>query len=82
MPRLQSTLDTNSETYRQFYAHNKARIGRFREMQNAARWQRPERDIERLARQGKMFARDPRRETARPRDAVSRVFLPGRQHGV
>jgi len=58
MPRLQSTLDTNGDIYRQYYAHNKERVGRFREKQEAARRQRPERDIDRLARQGKMFARD------------------------
>ena len=58
MRRLESNIDVNSETYRRFYAHNKAMVADFRAKQDAARFQRPDRDMQRLARQEKLFVRD------------------------
>ncbi len=58
MPRLRSTIDVNSEDFRRNYAHNKNLLAEFREKQEAARHIRPQRDFDRLERQGKMLPRE------------------------
>lgn len=57
MRRIESRLNTNSSTYRQYWAHNQKVVSEFRERQTAARHSRPQRDIDRLARQKKMMPR-------------------------
>ncbi len=58
MARIQSTIDTSSETFRANSAHNKGLAEELRQRQHAVRRERPQRDIDRLARQNKMFPRD------------------------
>src|SRR5690606_4775244 len=58
MRRIQSQLNTHSAEFKQFKAHNEKVIGEFREKQHAARFERPQRDIDRLARQNKMLPRE------------------------
>ncbi len=58
MRRIESHINTASESYRQFREHNLKVVGEFRERQEAARNTRPQRDIDRLARQDKMLPRE------------------------
>ncbi|ANK83106.1 MAG: methylcrotonoyl-CoA carboxylase [Rhizobiales bacterium NRL2] len=58
MNRIQSRVSTASDDYKRFRAHNEKMIAEFREAQDAARFQRPQRDIDRLTRQSKMTARE------------------------
>jgi 3-methylcrotonyl-CoA carboxylase beta subunit len=64
---LRSTLRTETEEFRRRYAHNKALAAELRARQEAARHRRPERDIERLRRQGKML----------PRERLEKLLDPG-----
>lgn len=57
MVRLQSTISVSSEAFRRHDAHNRRLVAELRARQEAARHQRPARDLERLARQKKMPAR-------------------------
>ncbi|MCZ8260863.1 MAG: hypothetical protein O9333_12115, partial [Beijerinckiaceae bacterium] len=57
MDRLQSTISVSSEAFRRHDSHNRRLVAELREKQEAARHQRPARDLERLARQKKMPAR-------------------------
>ena len=67
MRRIQSAINTSSPEFRTRYAHNTKLVETFREKQNTARYTRPERDLNRLARQGKML----------PRERVERLLDPG-----
>ncbi len=58
MRRMESRIDTRDPAYLANAAHNTAMAAQFHARQNAARYDRPARDIERLARQKKMFVRD------------------------
>lgn len=58
MRRIDSQIDLNSESYRLNLAHNQALVAELRERQQRARYDRPKRDLDRLARQKKMFVRD------------------------
>ena len=58
MRRLPNRVNTASPDYRANYAHHAALAQAFRERQRAAREDRPPRDTERLARQGKLPARE------------------------
>jgi 3-methylcrotonyl-CoA carboxylase beta subunit len=58
MRRIESNIDTTSDTFRENRAHNLELIAEFHRRQDAARFERPERDRERLARQNKLFARE------------------------
>lgn len=58
MGRIQSQLNPHSEAFRANAAHNSALAAELRSRQQEARYQRPRRDLERLARQNKMFLRD------------------------
>lgn len=58
MRRIQTNIDVNSESFRRNRAHNLKLVEDLRHKQQAARYQRPERDMQRLARQGKLFVRD------------------------
>lgn len=58
MSRIRSSLNTNSAEFRENYAHNRALAAMFREKQDHARFQRQDRDIQRLAKQGKMMPRE------------------------
>ena len=58
MRRIESRMDTRSEEFRLNAAHNRGLAATLKERQDAARRQRPARDIERLKRQSKMFVRD------------------------
>lgn len=57
MARLSSSIITSSTEFRRNYAASKARIAEFEARQRAARWDRPARDVERLAKQGKLLPR-------------------------
>ena len=58
MVRLEDRVDRASATFRDNYEHNKRLAAELRARQHAARHERPQRDIDRLARQGKMLVRD------------------------
>lgn len=58
MQRIASLTDTKSQEFRLNEAHNRRLARELKERQQAARLQRPERDIERLQRQNKLFVRD------------------------
>src|SRR6266481_5185266 len=58
MRRIQSNLDVRSEGFLENREKNLARIAELRRRQDEARFKRPERDLERLARQNKLFVRD------------------------
>ncbi len=67
MRRIQSMVSTSSADFRCNEAHNRALARAFREKQEAARHLRPQRDLERLAKQGKM----------RPRERIEKLLDPG-----
>ncbi|MBV5265892.1 acyl-CoA carboxylase subunit beta [Pinisolibacter aquiterrae] len=67
MRRLVSMIDTRSADFRRHDAHNRALLASFREKQDQARHARPLRDLERLAKQGKM----------RPRERIEKLLDPG-----
>jgi len=58
MQRIASLTDTRSEEFRANDVHNRRLAAELKERQQAARFARPERDLERLRRQNKMFVRD------------------------
>jgi len=58
MQRLGSLTDTRASDFRTNYGHNRGLAAELKERQRIARFVRPERDIERLRRQNKMFVRD------------------------
>jgi 3-methylcrotonyl-CoA carboxylase beta subunit len=58
MRRLSNGVNTKDPSYRENYAHNSALAAEFRAAQGAARFDRPQRDIDRLVRQNKLFIRD------------------------
>ena len=67
MRKIVSRINTSSVEFRQYAAHNRALVAEFRAKQQAARHDRPARDLERLASQGKM----------RPRDRIEKLIDPG-----
>jgi 3-methylcrotonyl-CoA carboxylase beta subunit len=58
MRRLHSRLDVNSEQYKAHRAHNLKLLAELKEKSRAARHERPERDIQRLAKQNKLRVHD------------------------
>jgi len=58
MRRIQSTIDTLSSTYRAYERHNRQFAASLHERQRKARYERPERDIERLRRQNKLLVHE------------------------
>ena len=58
MTIIKSSLNTSSEEFRTRYAHNKKLLAELREMQRVARHVRPQRDLDRLSKQGKMLPRE------------------------
>ncbi len=58
MRRIESRVNTNSPTYRQYWTHNKQVVREFRDKQEAVRYRRPQRDIDRLRRQNKLMPRE------------------------
>jgi 3-methylcrotonyl-CoA carboxylase beta subunit len=58
MRRIQTNVDTRSEAFLANRAHNRALAAELHRRQEEARTRRPERDLERLARQKKLFVRD------------------------
>jgi 3-methylcrotonyl-CoA carboxylase beta subunit len=58
MRRIHSHINTNSDDFRENRAHNLEMVRAFRERQETARYTRPQKDIDRLARQKKMPVRD------------------------
>src|ERR1700759_4158800 len=67
MRRIASMLSTQSAEFRSNSAHNLRLAAQFRERQEQARSVRPQRDLERLARQGKML----------PRERIAKLLDPG-----
>ncbi len=67
MARIQSSLNTSSAEFRRNYAASQVRLAEFRARQDDARHKRPARDVERLAKQGKML----------PRERVEKLLDPG-----
>ncbi len=67
MRRIVSRLNTSDATFRAFDAHNRRLVSELREKQQAARYDRPQRDLDRLKSQGKM----------RPRERVEKLLDPG-----
>ncbi|WP_048862049.1 carboxyl transferase domain-containing protein, partial [Acidisphaera rubrifaciens] len=58
MRRIASRLDTNAADFRDNAAHNRALADTLKARQTEVRTQRPRADLDRLARQGKMYVRD------------------------
>lgn len=58
MRRIESQIDVNSESFKANRAHNLDLVEELRAKQQAARYERPRRDMDRLARQEKLFVRD------------------------
>src|ERR1700726_3032927 len=58
MQRIVSLTDTRAGEFRTKDVHNRRLAAELKERQQAARFARPERDLERLRRQHKMFVRD------------------------
>ena len=58
MSRIVSHVDTNSESYRNNHAAMTRRVQALRELTHKVRYERPERDIERLKRQSKLTVRE------------------------
>ena len=54
MSRLQASINTAAADFRRNEAHNRRLVAEFRAKQEAARHSRPQRDLDRLARQQKM----------------------------
>src|SRR5438309_592124 len=67
MRKIQSFLSTSSPEFRANDAYNRRLAREFRERQEAARSERPHRDLDRLARQGKML----------PRERIEKLVDPG-----
>lgn len=67
MRRIQSRINTNSEEFKTYRQHNRKLVDDFHKRQQAARSERPERDIERLRKQNKML----------PRERLERLLDPG-----
>lgn len=58
MQRILSKLDLASDAYRANHAHNLRLVEELREKQRAVRQDRPQRDLDRIANQGKLFVRE------------------------
>ena len=58
MKRIDSALDTRSTEFQANRQHNLGLAQTLRDQQAAVRHERPARDMERLARQNKLFVRD------------------------
>ncbi|KRR06477.1 methylcrotonoyl-CoA carboxylase [Bradyrhizobium jicamae] len=58
MQRITSSVDVKSQEFRLNELHNRQLAAELKERQRAARFSRPERDLERLRRQNKLFVRD------------------------
>ena len=58
MRRIESRLDTRSSEFLANGRHNRRLARDLAEAQRAARYDRPKRDLDRLASQGKMFVRE------------------------
>ena len=58
MRRIVSTLNTGSTDYRNNFAHSVKLVQELRHRQHVVRYERPRRDLDRLARQDKLFVRD------------------------
>lgn len=67
MSLIHSNVQTHSDTYQRYYAHNKGLVSAFRQRQTEARTLRPQKDLERLAKQGKML----------PRERIEKLIDPG-----
>ena len=57
MARIHSSIQTGSADFRRFYLHNKKLADELHEKQRAARYDRPQKDIDRLAGHGKWMPR-------------------------
>ncbi len=58
MPAIKSLISTGSEDFRRRYAHNKGLAAALKSKQDESRHKRPQRDFDRLAKQGKMTPRE------------------------
>ena len=58
MKRIESLLNTQSADFQANRAHNMKLADNLRRLQEAVRSQRPARDLQRLARQKKLFVRE------------------------
>jgi len=57
MKRIESAVRSGAPEFRRRYAHNKALALRLKRKQESARDERPKRDLDRLASQGKLLPR-------------------------
>ena len=58
MPPFKSQINTASDEFRQRYAHNKSLVMEFRNKQFSARYDRPQRDLDRLKKYKKQTTRE------------------------
>ena len=82
MRRIESRLDIRSEDFLANLRHNRSVADDLRNRQQKARFERPQRDMDRLKRQDKLFVRDRIELLARSRHAVSGAVHACRQHGI
>jgi 3-methylcrotonyl-CoA carboxylase beta subunit len=67
MPPYKSLINTGSEDFRKRYAHNKGLAAELRKKLQEARYTRPQRDLDRLKKAGKMT----------PRERIAKLLDPG-----
>jgi len=67
MRRIETAVNPHSSEFKIRYEHNKKLVEQFRNKQDRARYERPERDLQRLERQGKML----------PRERIDKLLDPG-----
>ncbi len=58
MARIESKVQPNATEFRRYYAHNRGLVSAFHDKQRVARFERPQKDLDRLAGHGKMMPRD------------------------
>jgi len=58
MRRIESRVDPRSPEFQRFREANLKRVGEFRSRQEKARFERPQRDLDRLEHHGKLFVRE------------------------
>jgi len=58
MERIRSHIDTKGKTFKAYADHNAQVLAEFHQKQKASRFDRPERDLDRLAKQNKLFVRE------------------------
>jgi hypothetical protein len=78
MRRIESRIDTNSSDFKANHAAMSERLKEFHARQHATRFERPQRDIDRLSEAEQAGGTRAAEAAARSRHAVSGIFDAGR----